>query len=86
MRKPAALGHARPGKGEVQAGERFDELGGQEDRGWIKCKTDPGSGLRARRKYSPTENGRKVLAHLRAQIEELHREIVLGEDGGRYGQ
>ncbi|OFZ15501.1 MAG: hypothetical protein A2X86_12630 [Bdellovibrionales bacterium GWA2_49_15] len=43
-------------------------------------ETDPNSGLRARKEYSLTKTGHKVLAILRDQIRELHREVVLNEE------
>ena len=51
------------------------------ERGWLGCECDPDGGLRARRDYTLTSDGRAVLGELRKQIVELHREVVLGEDG-----
>jgi DNA-binding PadR family transcriptional regulator len=48
--------------------------------GWLKCKTDPKSGPRTRKEYSLAKNGHQVLAFLKIQPEELHRELVLPED------
>jgi DNA-binding PadR family transcriptional regulator len=45
--------------------------------GWLKCKSDPGAGRRARKNYRLTKAGQKVLALIREQIEELHEEVVL---------
>jgi DNA-binding PadR family transcriptional regulator len=36
--------------------------------------------LTNRKEYSLTGNGRKALAVLKNQIEELYREVVLGEE------
>ena len=65
---------------EVSPGTLYPLLARMEARGWLSCQVDPAGGLRARRAYSLTDKGREVLAFLRTQIEELHREVVLGED------
>ena len=65
---------------EVSPGTIYPLLARLEERGWLKCKTDPAGGLRARKEYSLTRSGREVLALLRRQVEELYREVVLGED------
>jgi len=65
---------------EVSPGTIYPLLARLEERGWLKCKTDPGGGLRARKEYSLTKNGREVLTLLQKQVEELYREVVLGED------
>ena len=65
---------------EVSPGTIYPLLARLEGYGWLKRKTTPGGGLRARKEYSLTRSGREVLALLRKQVEELHREVVLGED------
>jgi len=65
---------------EVSPGTIYPLLARLEERGWLICKTDPGSGLRARKEYSLTKIGREVLALLKKQVDELYREVVLGED------
>jgi len=71
---------------EVSPGTIYPLLARLEERGWLTCKTAPGGGLRARREYSLTPRGRRVLVLLRKQVEELHREVVLGEDEEENGQ
>jgi DNA-binding PadR family transcriptional regulator len=68
---------------EVSPGTLYPMLARMEDRGWLRCKVDPDGGARARKEYSLTKKGRDVLALLRQQVEELHREIVLGREEGR---
>jgi DNA-binding PadR family transcriptional regulator len=51
-----------------------------EARGWLRSKTDPNGGPRARKEYTLTVEGRSVLTLLRRQVEELYREVVLGEE------
>jgi DNA-binding PadR family transcriptional regulator len=64
---------------EVSPGTLYPLLARMEERGWLRCKVDPDGGLRAKKEYSLTNKGREVLALLRQQVEELHREVVLGE-------
>ena len=65
---------------EVSPGTLYPLLARMEERGWLRSKSDPNGGLRARREYALTREGRSVLALLRHQVEELYREVVLGED------
>jgi len=71
---------------EVSPGTLYPLLTRMEQRGWLKCRTDPRGGLRARKEYSLTGNGREVLALLREQTKELHREVVLGKEEKERGQ
>ncbi len=48
--------------------------------GWLKGRTDLRSGRRARRDYHLTAKGRAVLAIVREQVRELHRELVSGTE------
>ena len=65
---------------EVSPGTIYPLLARLEDRGWLKCKSDPSRGLRARKEYSLTKKGQEVLTLLRKQVDELYREVVLGEE------
>ena len=65
---------------EVSPGTLYPLLARMEQRGWLRSKADPNGGPRARRDYTLTRAGQKVLALLRRQVEELYREVVLGED------
>jgi DNA-binding PadR family transcriptional regulator len=65
---------------EVSPGTLYPLLARMEERGWLRSKTDPHGGLRARREYTLTREGRSVLGLLRRQVEELYREVVLGEE------
>ena len=64
---------------EVSPGTLYPILTRMEERGWLKLKVDPNGGARARKEYSLTKQGKGVLTLLREQVEELHREVVLGE-------
>lgn len=65
---------------DVSPGTLYPLLARLAAHGWLACKVDPKGGARARKEYSLTESGRQVLALLREQIVELHREVVLGEE------
>lgn len=71
---------------EVSPGTIYPLLSRMEERGWLECRTDPRGGLRARKEYSLTRNGQEILSLLRKQIEELHREVVLGKDAEERGR
>ena len=64
---------------EVSPGTLYPLLARMEQRGWLRSKSDPGGGPRARKGYTLTREGRSVLGLLRRQVEELHREVVVGE-------
>ena len=44
--------------------------------GWLKAQAAPRGGKRARRDYVLTAKGRAVLAEVRAQVRELHKELA----------
>lgn len=64
---------------EVSPGTLYPLLARMQALGWLRCESDPQAGPRARKEYSLTHEGRKVLAMLRRQVTELYREVVLGE-------
>ena len=64
---------------DVSGGTLYPLLARMEQRGWLRSSADPKGGRRARREYTLTRAGRKILAVVRRQIEELHREVVLGK-------
>ena len=66
---------------EVSPGTLYPLLARMEERGWLRSKVDPRGRLRARRGYTLTGDGESVLALLPRQVEELYREVVLGEEG-----
>lgn len=65
---------------DVSPGTLYPLLTRMQERGWLKLRRDPHAGPRTRREYSLTTKGREVLAVLREQVEELYREVVLGEE------
>ena len=46
---------------EVSPGTIYPSLARLDERGWLKCKNDPEHGLKDRKEYSLTENGREAL-------------------------
>jgi len=67
---------------ELSPGTLYPLLKRLERLGWLKGKTDPKAGQRARKDYRLTSLGRKILAMLREQIKEMHEEVVLGRHEG----
>jgi DNA-binding PadR family transcriptional regulator len=65
---------------DVSPGTLYPLLARMEGRGWLCSKSDPEGGLRARKEYTRTRKGSSVLAILRAQVEELYKEVVLGKE------
>jgi len=66
---------------DLSPGTLYPLLARMQDRGWLRSRADPDRGPRARREYILTRAGRSVLAVLRRRVEELYREVVLGEEG-----
>ena len=61
---------------ELSPGTLYPLLRRMERLGWLKAKPERDGGRRARRDYLLTSEGRRVLALVREQIEELHEEVV----------
>jgi PadR family transcriptional regulator, regulatory protein PadR len=61
---------------EISPGTLYPLLGRMEKRGWLKGKSDPDGGLRARKDYRLTLQGRHVLALVRERLKELFEEVV----------
>jgi len=64
---------------EVSPGTIYPLLARLEEHGWLDCRKDPGGGPRARKEYALTPAGRQALEFIKGQVEELYREVVLGE-------
>lgn len=60
----------------VSPGTLYPLLKRMERNGWLRCETDPATGLRGRRYYHLTPRGSAVLAVLREAVVELHHEVV----------
>lgn len=62
---------------EISPGTLYPLLNRMERLGWLRCKTDPDGGRRARKDYRLTPQGRKILSLIREQLEELYKEVIL---------
>ncbi len=61
---------------EISPGTLYPLLQRMERLGWLKSKTNPRGGKRARKDYRLTAEGEKVLALVREQVRELYEEVV----------
>jgi DNA-binding PadR family transcriptional regulator len=60
---------------EISPGTLYPLLHRMERLGWLKGRSDPRGGKRARKSYRLTADGRKALAMVREQLKELYREV-----------
>lgn len=65
---------------EVSPGTLYPLLARMKSHGWLACTAKPGAPPHQRKEYALTPAGREVLALLRGQVEELHREVVMEEE------
>jgi len=66
---------------DLSPGTLYPLLKRMERLGWLKGRSDPSGGRRARKDYHLTPEGRKVLKVICKQIKELYREVVFGSPG-----
>lgn len=69
---------------QVSPGTLYPLLGRMEQQGWLRVanSTETNTSPKARRDYVLTSKGAKILAMLRKQVKELHREVVLEAEEG----
>ena len=60
----------------LSPGTLYPLLNRMERLGWLRCTSDPEGGRRARKDYRLTKEGQKILELIKAQIRELHREVL----------
>ena len=60
---------------EISPGTLYPLLARMERLGWLRGKSDPAGGKRARKDYRLTPAGKKVLAHVRVALGELKGEV-----------
>src|SRR3974377_1252150 len=60
---------------EISPGTLYPLLNRMERHGWLKFRTAAAGGARARKDSRLTTAGRKVLALVREQLQELYREV-----------
>lgn len=61
---------------DVSPGTLYPILKRMERNGWLRSQADRKGGLRARKSYYLTAEGRKVLALIRQQLQELGGEVM----------
>lgn len=61
---------------EISPGTLYPLLARMERLGWLKSKTNPRGGKRARKDYRLTAQGEKMLAIVRSQLQELYDEVM----------
>jgi DNA-binding PadR family transcriptional regulator len=62
----------------LSPGTLYPLLARMERNGWLRSRSR--GGPKARKDYRITPSGRRLLRQLRSEVEELHRELVLGEE------
>ena len=60
----------------ISPGTLYPLLQRMERLGWLKSRTNPREGKRARKDYRLTAEGQRVLARVQEQIVELYEEVV----------
>lgn len=63
---------------DISPGTLYPLLQRMERLGWLKGRSDPRAGKRARKDYRLTSEGSRVLGTVRKRLRELHREIISG--------
>jgi DNA-binding PadR family transcriptional regulator len=66
----------------LSPGTLYPILERMERNGWLRSAAT-GTRANARRNYRITAAGRRILEELRADVDELHREVVLGIEPAR---
>jgi DNA-binding PadR family transcriptional regulator len=61
---------------DVSPGTLYPMLKRMERNGWLRSRVDGKGGPRARKRYRLTGEGRKVLALIRRQLQELGGEVL----------
>lgn len=64
----------------LSPGTLYPLLSRMEKHGWLRVQPKQNAGPRERRDYRLTAEGRKVLTLVRAQVQELYREVVAEAD------
>jgi PadR family transcriptional regulator len=60
----------------ISPGTLYPLLQRMERLGWLKSRTNPRGGKRARKDYRLTAEGQEILEQVREQIVELYEEVV----------
>jgi len=62
----------------VSPGTLYPLLARMEKNGWLRSRSQ--GGAKERKDFHITPSGRRLLKQLRGEVEELYRELVLGEE------
>lgn len=65
----------------ISPGTLYPMLKRMEANGWLKAKAN--SNPHARKEYTLTREGRKILEFLRTQVKELHHEVIEEKHEGK---
>lgn len=65
---------------DVSPGTLYPMLSRMEKFGWLECVTASNHGSRSRKEYFLTAKGRRVLEIIRGLVDEMYREVVVGEN------
>lgn len=68
---------------EISPGTLYPMLHRMERLGWLKGRSDPHGGRRARKDYRLTRDGHRVLQVIRDRIKELYDEVVREAKGSK---
>jgi len=60
----------------ISPGTLYPMLKRMEANGWLKSKSPKNASPHARKEYTLTREGRKILDFLRTQVKELHHEVI----------
>ena len=67
----------------ISPGTLYPLLRRMESHGWLKCNQPANAAANARKEYRLTQKGAKILALIRTQVVELHREVIAEAKGHR---
>ncbi len=61
---------------EISPGTLYPMLNRMERLGWLRGRSAPDGGRKARKDYRLTSQGRQVLSLIREQLKELYEEVI----------
>lgn len=67
----------------ISPGTLYPLLRRMESNGWLRSNATSPAGAHPRKEYRLTKEGSKILAFIRAQVEELHHEVIGESRGGK---
>lgn len=70
------MSELRPHGYDISPGTLYPLLNRMEKHGWLRCEQERGGGSKPRKNYFLTKEGRAVLDLVKAQVDEMYREVV----------